>query len=115
MAGLVLLQSASWTTPPPAYSAIAEKMLERKSCRKSIPDGNIVYGRLQQVLAQYKTLAGEDFITPETEHALQNQEGLLRAGYLSDPFPVENMYYKDSKNRLRSHCIESQAKNVIGR
>jgi hypothetical protein len=94
---------------------VAEKMLAWMSCRKRIPEGNIVYERLQQVLKDYKNLAGEDFITPETEHALQNQEGLVRAGYLSDPFPVEHMYYKDSNNRLRSHRSESQAENVIGR
>ena len=93
----------------------ATKMRAWRSCRKAIPAGAVVYSRLAAVLHNYKQAAGVDFITPATEQALQNQESSILAGQLTDPMPVEFMYYRDIKNVLRSHRSESQAENVIGR
>jgi hypothetical protein len=109
----------------PSVSA-QEKMRAWRQCRKVIDDGVQVWQRLTAVVEEYEELTKEPvdpmnlkgpwsspFITKETKTALHNQEELITSGYLTDPFPVDMMYYTDSKGVLRSHRSESQAENII--
>lgn len=90
------------------------RMQAWRKCMKVIDSGEEVWKRLLGVFDWYKEHA-KGLITDETEKALMNQEELIKSGYLTDPFPPELMYYKDSQGVLRSHRSESQAENIIGR
>jgi hypothetical protein len=90
------------------------KMIKWKQCMKSIPAGSIVWDRLLQLYLQYQAKFPE-FITQEAMTALYQQQDLIMSGYLTDPFPVKDMYYTDATGKLRSHRSESQSENVHSR
>eukprot|EP00198_Chlamydomonas_reinhardtii_P012033 XP_001701370.1 predicted protein [Chlamydomonas reinhardtii] len=87
----------------------------RRRARKYISSGRDVLDNVKKLLQQFKQMdGGADFITASVEKVLANQMALVANGrdMISDPFPLEKMYYMDETGHWRSIRTTSQVENL---